>query len=184
MKEPLPPSSASSGVSGSGSGGESPTFVKENVAALASAAAQAEQADPKGPKTVGSFVGERSPKDRRVPSSAGSRPSGRGTQQADEERAQRLMLENLELLEVGHLQRRPFFPSVVLGHLFMRKYGLSREQRTQVVRATGGSCHFEDVERVLRASDVEDRHEGKGREQAPRGPRRNRRLGQRPLTAR
>ena len=53
----------------------------------------------------------------------------------------------------------------------MRKYGLSREPRTQVVRATGGSCRFEDVQRVLRASDFEDRHDSGGRQQIQRGTR-------------
>ena len=40
----------------------------------------------------------------------------------------------------------------------MRKYGLSKEQRSQVIRATGGSSRFLDVERILRASDIEDNH--------------------------
>ena len=61
------------------------------------------------------------------------------------------------------MKQRPVFSSVVLGHLFMRKYGLGREQRSHLVRATGGSCRFEDAERILRASDFEDRpdHGGK-----------------------
>ena len=66
------------------------------------------------------------------------------------------MMESLELLEVGHLKLKPVFPSVVLGHLFLRKYGLSREQRSQVIRSTGGSSRFEDIEKVIRASDFEN----------------------------
>ena len=89
---------------------------------------------------------------------AAAAAGSRWTQKADDEGAQRKMLESLGQLEVGHLRRSPVFPSVVLGHLFMRKYGLSREQRSQVVRSTGGSCKFEDVEKVLRASDFEDGH--------------------------
>ena len=65
------------------------------------------------------------------------------------------MLESLELLEVGHLKLRPVFPAVVLGHLFTRKYGLSREQRSQVIRSTGGSSRFADIEKVIRASEFE-----------------------------
>eukprot|EP00435_Cladocopium_sp_Y103_P031844 s4675_g8.t1 len=38
----------------------------------------------------------------------------------------------------------------------MRKYGLSREQRAQVVRSTNGSSRFVDIERILRASDFEE----------------------------
>jgi hypothetical protein len=38
----------------------------------------------------------------------------------------------------------------------MRKYGLSRDQRAQVVRATNGSSRFRDIERILRASDLEE----------------------------
>ena len=39
----------------------------------------------------------------------------------------------------------------------MRKYGLSREQRSHLIRSTGGSSRFEDIEKILRASDYEDR---------------------------
>ena len=67
------------------------------------------------------------------------------------ERAQRKMLENL-----GHLKRKPIFPSVVLGHLFMRKYRLNREQRSQVIWSTRGSCRFEDVEKVPTSKTVMD----------------------------
>ena len=77
------------------------------------------------------------------------------------------MMDNLELLEVGHLTRKPIFPSVILKHLFMRKYGLSREQRSQVIRSTGGSCRFEDVERIIRTSDYEDRFQDNSQRGAP-----------------
>lgn len=40
----------------------------------------------------------------------------------------------------------------------MRKFGLNREQRSLVIRSTGGSSRFLDVERILRASDIEDNH--------------------------
>jgi hypothetical protein len=74
------------------------------------------------------------------------------------------MLEQLEVLEEGRLKAKPIFPSIVLGHLYMRKYGLSREQRTAVLRSTGGSSRFEDIERVVRASEFEDRRpEGPGK---------------------
>ena len=38
----------------------------------------------------------------------------------------------------------------------MRKYGLSREQRSLVIRSTGGSSRFSDIEKILRASDFEE----------------------------
>ncbi|CAE7232443.1 RE1 [Symbiodinium sp. CCMP2456] len=142
----------------SGADSEEPTLTKDRVEAAAAASGEDKQptaTDTKGPKTVGSFVGERSPK-RGPPSSGGSHHS-RGTQKGDEERAQRRMLERLGRLEVGHLKLKPVFPAVILGHLFMRKYGLSREQRSQVIRSTGGSCKFADIENVIRASDYEDR---------------------------
>ncbi|CAE7296093.1 RE1, partial [Symbiodinium sp. CCMP2456] len=142
----------------SGVDSEEPALTKDRVDAAAAASADGRQptaTDTKGPKTVGSFVGEKSPK-RGPPSSGGSQHS-RGTQKGDEERAQRRMLERLGRLEVGHLKLKPVFPAVILGHLFMRKYGLSREQRSQVIRSTGGSCKFTDIEKVIRASDYEDR---------------------------
>ena len=45
----------------------------------------------------------------------------------------------------------------------MRRYGLSKEQRSQVIRAAGGSGRFLDVERIMRASDIEDnnRHDNR-----------------------
>ena len=139
---------------------EEPRLTKEKVDAASAAdpglgarraAEPAEES--KGPRTVGSFVG--SPV-RKPPSGAGSQRS-RGTQRGDDEKANRRMLENLGKLETGHLRPRPIFPEVILGHLFMKKYGLSREQRSQVIRSTGGSCKFRDVEKVIRASDYEDK---------------------------
>ena len=155
-----------------------PDLTKRNLDA-ATASAGEKPADreksagtTKGPhKTVGSFVGEGSPKRRggKPPSSSSSHGS-RGTQKADDERAQRKMMENLEVLEAGHLKKKPIFPSVILGHLFMRKYGLTREQRSQVIRSAGGSCRFEDVERVIRASDYEDRFQENSQRGGPAKP--------------
>ena len=39
----------------------------------------------------------------------------------------------------------------------MRKFGLSREQRSHIIRSTGGSSRFVDIEKILRASDYEER---------------------------
>ncbi|CAE7319664.1 GIP, partial [Symbiodinium sp. CCMP2456] len=148
---------------------EEPVLTKDRVEAAAAAAetpsgarAPAEPASvSKGPRTVGSFV--ESPKKK--PPSAGGSQRSRGTQKADDERANRQMMEDLGKLEVGHLRVKPIFPEVILGHLFMRKYGLNREQRSQVIRSTGGSCRFRDVEKVIRASDYEDKFHDPG----PRG---------------
>ena len=69
----------------------------------------------------------------------GSGKSSRGTFAADRKREELRMAHLLGTIEVGHTKPSPIFPSTVLGHLFMRKYGLSREQRAQVIRSTGGS---------------------------------------------
>ncbi|CAE7752069.1 GIP [Symbiodinium sp. CCMP2456] len=152
---------------------EEPVLTKDRVEAAAAAAetpsgarAPAEPASvSKGPRTVGSFV--ESPKKK--PPSAGGSQKSRGTQKADDERANRQMMEDLGKLEVGHLRVKPIFPEVILGHLFMRKYGLNREQRSQVIRSTGGSCRFRDVEKVIRASDYEDKfHDPSSRVQSSR----------------
>ena len=81
-----------------------------------------------------------------------------GTWQADMEKQQLEMQQILGSVERSHRKPKPIFPQSVLGHLYMRKYGLSKEQRSQVIRATGGSSRFLDVERILRASDIEDNH--------------------------
>ena len=124
----------------------------------------------KGPTAVGSFVGEQSPKVAKGASPRGSQLSS-GTQREDDERAQRRMLRSLERLEAGHTRLRPVFPAVVLGHLFTRKYGLNREQRSQVIRSTGGSSRLEDIERVIRASDYEDRERDGGHRTTSNRPR-------------
>ena len=80
----------------------------------------------------------------------------RGTYEQDWAASQLRMKQMLGTLELGHLKPKPIFPQSVLGHLFMRKYGLSREQRAQVVRSTNGSSRFVDIERILRASDFEE----------------------------
>ena len=95
-----------------------------------------------GAKTVGIFSQEQSPRSCRRPRSTGGQSStSRGTQ-SDEDRAQ---LRNLEFQDEGHVKVRPVFPAENLGHLFMRKYGLSREQRSLVISATGGGSKFPDV---------------------------------------
>ncbi|CAJ1350729.1 unnamed protein product [Effrenium voratum] len=83
----------------------------------------------------------------------------------DQHGAQVVVFDDLEK------KMRPVFPQSVLGHLFMRKLGLSREQRAQVIRATGGSSRFQDVERIMRASDMEDRRP----EQRPQPPHKGKR---------
>ena len=80
---------------------------------------------------------------------------GRGSFKADKDKSHRKMQQMLGVLEQGHLKPRPIFPQSILGHLFMKKYGLSREQRASVIRATNGSSRYDDVERILRASDYE-----------------------------
>eukprot|EP00438_Fugacium_kawagutii_P028282 Skav227626 [mRNA] locus=C9358797:125:8101:- [translate_table: standard] len=97
------------------------------------------------------------------PSSVGSKRKSehasqrsRGTLKADQEVANRRMLEMLGTLEQGHLRPKPIFPQAILGHLYMRKFGLNREQRAHIIRATNGSSRLDDVERIVRASDLEE----------------------------
>ena len=90
--------------------------------------------------------------------SQGSKKRSSGTYQADLEKQQLEMQRMLGTLEPGYRKPKPIFPQSVLGHLFMRKFGLNREQRSQVIRSTGGSSRYLDVERILRASDIEDNH--------------------------
>ena len=80
----------------------------------------------------------------------------RGTFEEDHAVGLRKMQHMLGTLEPGKLKPTPIFPQSVLGHLYMRKYGLSREQRAQIIRATNGSSRFVDVERIMRASDLEE----------------------------
>ena len=89
--------------------------------------------------------------------------SSYGSYEKDWTKAQAKMQQMLGTLEMGHVKPKPIFPQSVLGHLFMRKYGLSREQRAQVVRSTNGSSRFIDVERILRASDLEESHKSEDR---------------------
>ena len=79
-----------------------------------------------------------------------------GTFEQDHAAGQRRMQHMLGTLEVGHLTPKPILPQSVLGHLYMRKFGLSRDQRAQIIRATNGSSRFKDVERIMRASDLEE----------------------------
>ena len=97
--------------------------------------------------------------------------STRGSYDKDWAGQQVKMQQMLGTLEMGHVKPKPIFPQSVLGHLFMRKYGLSREQRAQVVRATNGSSRFQDIERILRASDFEERRNDDKRHGKP--PRRD-----------
>ena len=86
-----------------------------------------------------------------------SLPKRKGPPPASSRHSSGTKLQSLELLEIGHLKLKPVLQAVVLGHLFMRKYGLSRQQRAQVIRLTGGSCSCEDIEKVIKASEFEDR---------------------------
>ena len=99
-----------------------------------------------------------SKRERASHASKGSRASqkSRGTHKADTERDNRRMMEMLGSLEHGHLKPKPIFPQAILGHLFMRKFGLNREQRAHIIRSTNGSSRLEDVERIVRASDLEE----------------------------
>eukprot|EP00438_Fugacium_kawagutii_P012099 Skav209448 [mRNA] locus=scaffold2199:144696:152896:- [translate_table: standard] len=80
----------------------------------------------------------------------------RGTFEQDHALSQRKMQQMLGTLEPGKLKPTPIFPQTVLGHLYMRKYGLSRDQRAMVIRSCNGSSRFTDVERIMRASDLEE----------------------------
>ena len=91
--------------------------------------------------------------------------SSAGTWKADQKRSQLDMQRMLGALEPSHRKPRPIFPQSVLGHLFMRKFGLNREQRSLVIRSTGGSSRYQDVERILRASDLEDQRPDERRHQ-------------------
>ena len=100
-------------------------------------------------------------------SARGSHKSGKsqktqkstGTAKGDHDRDQHAMQRMLGTLEPSHRKPKPIFPLSVLGHLFMRKFGLNREQLALVIRSTGGSSRFLDVERILSASDLEDQRE-------------------------
>ena len=85
-----------------------------------------------------------------------SESGSKGTHRGDQIKAQQDMLRMLGTLEHGHLKPKPILPQSILGHLYMRKLGLNREQRAQIIRATNGSSRLADVERILRASDLEE----------------------------
>ena len=87
---------------------------------------------------------------------AKSNTGSKGTHRADQAEAQQDMLRMLGALEHGHLTPKPILPQSILGHLYMRKFGLNREQCAQIIRATNGSSRLADVERILRASDLEE----------------------------
>ena len=90
------------------------------------------------------------------PSSKGSKRQTAGTWKADQERSLLEMQRVLGTLEPSHRKPKPIFPQSVLGHLFMRKFGLGKDQRAMIIRSTGGSSRFLDVERLMRASDIDD----------------------------
>ena len=166
-RSPTPsPSSSSASARSSSDFSSDSGLTKKKIEEQDRAAASADQgateaAASKKPKTVGSLVADgASPKRRKdgsSPRSRGYKGSGYGSHRADEEHAHKLMMRSLARLEEGHLRLKPIFPEIVLGHLYMKKYGLSRDQRTAVVRATGGSSKLKDIERIMRASDFEER---------------------------
>ena len=177
-KKDAPTSSSTSSQSSAPSKASSFSSMQGDVRETASASAGVEKKekeerrkDKKG-SPAPSFTSPAGSRHKR-PGSPGSevsrksKDSGYGSHKAEEDKAQRVMMRQLGRLEAGHLKLRPVFPSVVLGHLYMKKYGLTREQRTLVVRATGGSSRFEDVERIMRASDFEDRRGEASRAQRP-----------------
>ena len=102
----------------------------------------AEHAQPEGRRTTSESAASTGRGSRR------KQHSTHGTYEADWAKSQLKMKQMLGTLEMGHIKPRPIFPQSVLGHLFMRKYGLSREQRAQIVRSTNGSSRFVDVERI------------------------------------
>lgn len=48
----------------------------------------------------------------------------------------------------------------MLGHLFMKKFDMSRESRSHLIRSTGVSSRLKDIERLMKASDFDDGHRG------------------------
>ena len=99
----------------------------------------------------------------------------RGTHKADREKEDRKMLEMLGSLEHGHLKPKPIFPQAILGHLYMRKFGLNREQRAHIIRSTNGSSRLEDIERIVRASDLEEFRSERRVDDRQRPPKQQRR---------
>ena len=68
------------------------------------------------------------------PSSKGSKRQTAGTWKADQERSLLEMQRVLGTLEPSHRKPKPIFPQSVLGHLFMRKFGLGKDQRAMIIR--------------------------------------------------
>eukprot|EP00435_Cladocopium_sp_Y103_P025552 s3203_g6.t1 len=145
---------------------EAPNPEDPQPAAGASPAPKAEAAPPSmpagSPPATEPFGSPRRPPashaSRTSKGSQGSKRYTTGSHKGDYEKQQLEMQRMLGTLEPGYRKPKPIFPQSVLGHLFMRKFGLNREQRSQVIRSTGGSSRFLDVERILRASDIEDNH--------------------------
>ncbi len=172
-KKPLDPLAAGQAQASSSSLEESDAPSDPSVPPGGPEQAEGEdQTDPAAAEAAEDVAAERSPTAPEAPAAsvagsgrapshgASSRGSKRqhtsGTWKEDQAKSQREMQRILGTLEQGHRRPKAIFPQSVLGHLFMRKYGLSREQRALVIRSTGGSSRFADIERILRASDFEE----------------------------
>ena len=133
-----------------------PAGATASAAAAGHSTDEAEHSAQTGRSKPPSSAGSK--RERASHASKGSRASqlSRGTHKSDQERDNRRMMEMLGSLEHGHLKPKPIFPQAILGHLFMRKFGLNREQRAHIIRSTNGSSRLEDVERIVRASDLEE----------------------------
>ena len=57
---------------------------------------------------------------------------------------------------------RFFWPGVLAGHLFLCRLSLGKDQRASLLRSTGGSSYFKDLEKVLRVSGAEIFHKPAG----------------------
>ena len=135
-----------------------PRAEPTETAAAGTPGTEEPQATSSMPKSGSKPASEKSAKSEKSGKSSmkSSKKHSTGTEKGDAEKAQMAMRRMLGTLEPSHRKPKPIFPQSVLGHLFMRKFGLNREQRALVIRSTGGSSRFLDVERILRASDLED----------------------------
>lgn len=51
---------------------------------------------------------------------------------------------------------QPFrFPQNILGYMFLRKYGMSKEVRASIIRSAQGSTRLDALEKELRSAEVE-----------------------------
>ena len=125
-----------------------------------------EEVEPVRVELPGPFDPPLSPKRSPAGSVHSSKPSSKskqlstGTHSGDQWKQWLKMQRLLGTLEESHTTPKAILPESVLGHLFMRKYGLSRDARAHLIRSTGGSSRFKDIEKLMRASEFEDpRHE-------------------------